>query len=235
MTYDRDSFLSGLAVGRNLRGWPVIYGKYILLDYISSDGNQYFNTGIYVKPQYTASVEFRLSVLKNTWQTAFGTRDYDEGDRGGGRFTVRFHKSSDELAWQRSWSSGSGFQTADVFNVKNSFLENFRTVAISNRGALLDGRSVGTFVEADEGVIFDLYPLVIFSLNSAGNIKQGVIGDLRKAYIEDENGKPLGIYYPVQRIIDGAVGVFDSVSLRFLESGGTGSFIPHYFEEGGGT
>lgn len=235
MTYDRDSFLSGLAVGRNLRGWPVIYGKYILLDYISSDGNQYFNTGIYVKPQYTVSVEFRLSVLKNTWQTAFGTRDYDGADRGSSRFTVRFHESSDQLAWQRSRDTENGYQTVSVYSIKNSFLENFRTVAISNRRALLDGEQVGTFGEAAEGVIFDRYPLVIFSLNSAGNITQGVPGDLRKAYVEDENGKPLGIYYPAQRIIDGAVGVYDTVSVRFLESGGTGSFTPHYFEEGNGT
>ncbi len=235
MTYDRDSFLSGLAVGRNLRGWPKLYGKYTLLDYISSDGNQWFETGICVKPVYTVSVTFRLNQILAAWMTVFGTRDYDGASAGGSRFTIRFHNTQDQLEWQRSRDDSRSYQTVDVYSVKNSFQANFRTVAIANTQALLDGTQKGTFGDAGTDVTFDRYPLVIFALNSAGNIGQGVSGDLRRAYVEDENGNPLAVYYPARRISDGAVGVYDTVSGRFVESGGTGSFIPHYFGEGNRT
>ena len=239
MPYDKKSFLAGVALGRQLKGWatggsgggptpPEPLSHYTVLDYISSSGAQYIDTCIYVKPTYTVSVTMRLNGSYTTWDTFFGTRDTNAASSGASRFTFRFHNTENSAEWQRSIDTSGRYESKGLSSARQIF-QSFHQVGISNRYAMLDNSIYYTFDKATKEPLFP-YTIYLFALHSQGIVTDYSHSDFKEGYILDETGNTLADYIPVQRKSDGAVGLFDKVTSTFMENSGTGVFTPHYLD-----
>ena len=192
-----------------------IYGrKYILLEYISLDGNQFVDTGYYSTNKTRVQCKLYLeatqkdgSVAIYGGRTGVGSMSFSLWRTGSSTFRQDYGGKTRNISL-----STSGMFTIDanqnttVINTTSSYIE------LSN-----------TFTATHTFKIASNYTTAGGYHDGKYNESRRFIGKLYYFKISD-NGQPIRDYIPVKRISDGAIGLYDKVNKLFYGNDGTGSF-----------
>ena len=210
-----------------LNGGKVYPKGYIMLNYIQSYGKEYIDTGVHVNPNYTVSVDFKVTKATTIYDTIFGTRGGGSANTNTSqaRFTARFANSaSGALGVHRSTSKNTNYESiADGNAKKNSCMSEFHNVLLDKNKYYFDGTLRKTFTASSNYEEF-VHTLYLFANNNVGKFSDAGYFQIKHCSIKDENKELVRDFYPCQRIEDGEIGMLDKVTGEFYGNQGDGAF-----------
>lgn len=191
------------------------YGiKYILLEYISLDGNQFVDTGYYNTNKTRVQCKLYLeatqkdgSVAIYGGRTAVGSMSFSLWRTGSNAFRQDYGSKTKNIS----------LSTAGTFVID----ANQNTTVINSTSSHIDLSN--TFTATHTFKIATNYTTAGGSHDGKYNDNRRFKGKLYYFKISD-NGQPIRDYVPVKRISDGAIGLYDKVNKLFYGNDGTGSF-----------
>ena len=197
-----------LTISGNCRQSNLPVG-YTEVEYIESSGTQYINTGIC--PTNNTKVEVVFNSSMNS-KFVYGSRTSVNTEN---RFAFFF----DALNTSNHFQFSLDTEIADISMQLNTDY----TVSLSQEGGYLDGELKESY---DTQSFVSELPLYLCGINQTGAEErahefQGKIYSF-KVY---ENNILIQSLVPCIRDIDGAIGMYDTVSNTFLVNSGTGTFI----------
>lgn len=191
------------------------YGrKYILLEYISLDGDQFVDTGYYSTNKTRVQCKLYLeatqkdgSVAIYGGRTGVGSMSFSLWRTGSSTFRQDYGRKTQNISL-----STSGMFTIDA---------NQNTTVINNKSSYIELSN--TFTATHTFKIASNYTTAGGYHDGKYNESRRFAGKLYYFKISD-NGQPIRDYVPVKRISDGAIGLYDKVNKLFYGNDGTGSF-----------
>lgn len=179
--------------------------EYTEVDYISSTGTQYINTGFYPTGDTRYDIGFAncktngvlFGAYNNTWTDGYGLYT-NAGTKG--YYYVHYNSNTNTSIT----SSASGTIVLDRGRVM-----------INNTAYNVNNNILNTDV---------MYPLYLLAGNMDGSVEQPVICDLKYFKIYTSEGLQRDFVPAVQKS-SGKAGLFDRVTQEFYSNAGTGDFI----------
>lgn len=200
------------------------------LEYISSSGTQYIDTGIKPNSMYTIEIKVRINTATTHWDNFFGTRD-----GANARYTLRFSNyTNGTLQAQKSPSATTpDAYYDDTAIVKNGSAMSWHIYKLGQTYSVDGTVKSNTFASSDSSEFpYNLYLLTINSAGTAG-ASDMAYADLAYCKLWDENGTLVRDFVPAKDNND-VVCLYDKVSGSCFYNGGTGTFTagPEIFSRG---
>ncbi len=177
---------------------------YTLLEYVTADGNQYFDTGIAIKKSYEIRSKFEPTV---TNKFLYGVRSATSNDTASATAYIG-----------GSWRWGNRYKSPTVsLNTIHTSVQNVSNVAVDDVAMSYTAQS------AD----FTTPNTLLFgtSRNYDGISPSRFIGNIYEFRILDGNRDDLMNLVPARRDSDDKVGFYDTVSGEFFTSIGSADFV----------
>lgn len=179
------------------------------VEYITSAGNNFINTGI--TAGYIKIITEFMYASTSSFMSVFGRQNTSAG---AGQYFFTYNNNYVMMVYQTNVTIGS--------LALNTWHTLEWEVTTSKLSSIVDGTEYSQSV-AKTG-IEGSYPLALFGINSAGTYGYGLDGSLKETSIYDSNGDLLRHYIPCRRVSDGVVGMYDDVSETFTSGEGAGTF-----------
>ena len=226
MSYDKKSFLAGVALGRQLKGQATggsgggptpptpISDIYTVVEYIESSGQCYINTQYIVNSAAVIVADVMLMTSSNTWPCAFGMRDSNNQDTSVA-FFYQWTTPGDICV---RWVSENTLvhYTSLVTNKRTTLQQTKDGITISRDGQTL----AMTAYASAAGSSISPAALWIFNLNTSGNT-QWASGTWAKGHIYSftiyEDSNLVRKFVPVLALGTTA-GLYDTVTQTFYRS-----------------
>lgn len=200
--------------------YPRLPQGYTELEYIESQASQYINTGVKVNPNYTVSVDFRITTRTTVWDTIFGTRNGNLA-----RFTARYvNTATGNLGIHRSKAKTVAYESYDDSNAsKSKVTDKFHNVRLAKNKYYFDGELRKTFSSATSSTKYD-YELFLFANNNKGTVGDAGYFRIRFCTIQDDSGNYVRYFIPCKNP-DGVAGMYDYINDKFYGSNSAKAFV----------
>ena len=202
----------------NICGVP---SGYTCLDYIQASGTQYIDTGIVPTLTSGAHVRAKFLALKSTDNIIFGATD-STAFAGGSPFSIDVFTNRVLMPFGGGANNSVNYSPTISKTMETNVLYDFKLNYLNDKKASVND----TQVTYSNPVTMTSRSLLLFNLNSsAGGMSQyaATKSQIFSAVITDGSNIVFnGV--PAKRDSDGVIGVYDTVSDRFLTNAGTGTF-----------
>ncbi len=203
----------------NICGVP---SGYTCLDYIQASGTQYIDTGIVPTLTSGAHIRAKFLALKSSDNIIFGATD-STAFAGGKPMSIDVFKNQVLMPLGGRADNSINYTSAISQTMTTNVLYDFKMNYLNDKKAVINDVVRATYTAP---VSMTSKSLMLFNLNSsAGGISQyaATKSQIFSAVITDGSNIVFnGV--PAKRDSDGVIGVYDTVSDRFLTNAGTGTF-----------
>lgn len=223
-TYDNST---GILVVPNINNNIIVFvnsfiGDYTVLDYITSDGNQYIDTGVYGRTGLKSDITIEFNNL--------GEKVDDYGILGARTYTNETFEDNTShyirtylLHYYQGFAHGYGMYYPSHITLSNNKKYTVHSeLNLGNQFLNVDDSNITNTTFTNE-IKLDL-TLYLFAINQDGEPHYQSSLDLYHCKIYDENDNVIRDFIPVMRNSDGEIGLYDLVENKFYENKGTGNF-----------
>lgn len=197
---------------------PVIPSEYQKVEYITSSGTQYINTGIYYY-KHTVYIDAQFHQANYSSATVFGTGQSGQMAKkafGISNITTYGIQCDANNHSPASWYSGT---------VNNIHLTRFQMLANDENGKIIFNGTEYTPTHSLDTVQSASYPVWLFARNYGGSINLPATASVYRCKIWNKTtSELLRDFVPCYRKSDEAIGMYDVVTGTFFTNGGTGTF-----------
>ena len=199
-----------------------LYG-YTVLEYITSDGNQYIDTGVLGRAGLKSDITLSFNNL-------VGTNADDFGILGARRYTETTTSNNNThyeriylLHYYNGFAHGYGMYYNSLIRLSNNKKYTTHTeLNIGEQFVNVDGNNITNTTYTDTHDIG--LTLYLFAINQDGSPYYKSSINLFHCKIYDENDNLIRDFLPVMRNSDGELGLYDIVNNVFYANQGTGAF-----------
>ena len=198
------------------------FSEYTVLDYITSDGNQFIDTGVNGRTGLKSDITVEFNNLgaqvddygilgaRKTSSEAF------EGNSSGFMRTYLLH-------YYRGFAHGYGmYYNSNILLSNNKKYTVHSELNIGDQFVSVDNTKV-TNTNYTQSINLGLN-LYLFAINQDGSPHYQASINLYHCRIYDESDNLIRDFIPVMRNSDGEIGLYDLVERKFYQNGGTGKF-----------
>ena len=202
----------------NICGVP---SGYTCLDYIQASGTQYIDTGIVPTLTSGAQIRVKFLALKDADNVIFGATD-STAYAGGSPFSIDVFTNRVLMPFGGGANNSVNYSPMISKTMETNVLYDFKLNYLNDKKASVND----TQVTYSNPVSMTSRSLLLFNLNSSGGgVSQYAATKSQMFSAVITNGSNIvfnGV--PAKRDSDGVIGVYDTVSDRFLTNAGTGTF-----------
>ena len=202
-------------------GLPLAYQR---VEYIQSDGNQYFDTGVNAST-YPDGIRyvFRGNTTKyQSTSTIYWFGALANGRRSGNAFTnngnfgMFFGGSGGVFYAMTQPSAGKDIEliAQGTPRSSNDCIVTLNGTQISRNGTLTDSEMPNA----------NIYFLTAYGTSASNTANMKYYGKIYSFTMDDVDGNPIRNFIPCYRKSDGVIGLYDTVGGMFYTNKGTGSF-----------
>ncbi len=203
----------------NICGVP---SGYTCLDYIQASGTQYIDTGIVPTLTSGAQIRVKFLALKDADNVIFGATD-STAYAGGSPFSIDVFTNSVLMPFGGGANNSVNYSPTISKTMETNVLYDFKLNYLNDKKAVINDVVRATYTAP---VSMTSRSLLLFDLNSsAGGMSRYAAKKSQIFSAVITNGSNIvfnGV--PAKRDSDGVIGMYDTVSDRFLTNAGTGTF-----------
>ena len=186
-------------------GTRVLPNGYTLLEYVTTGGDQYIDTGLIIKKSYEIRGKFKPT---ETGKFLYGIRNAGSGDTASATAYI-----------SGNWRWGNQSKSPEVsLNTIHTSVQNVNNIVVDGVATAYTTQS--TNFETPETMLLGT------CRNYDGISPNKFIGNIYEFRILDGNRDDLMNLVPMLHDSDGAVGLYDTVSGQFFTSIGSSDFVP---------